>query len=522
MKRFFAFFLFILVISGCGQSPEYGVSIKGLEKNDKDPHKKVILVMMDSMSSSVIDRTIEKGTIPSLQFLIENGHYYKDLVAPFPSMSVVIESTILTGKMPNEHRIPGLNWYNLKEDRFIDYGTSIQKTIKLKPNQSIQDSLYHLNNTHLNKNVTTIHEDLHDKGNTSGSINWIVYRGPKSHSINFPPVLQEVLRLPEGLHTKGPDLLALGQFVKPKALKDKSLPDSVFRKLGLNDEYSVEAVKTLVQKDEQPDLLTVYLPDFDREAHKHSIDYLKGFEHAETFFQEILNSYESWDQALEENIFIVFGDHNQDRLIENDSELTIDLENLYDGFAIAPLGENVMAYDLVFANNHRMTYVYAPTNYEALPELAGIAISDSRIALASWIDGQWIYVSSPDYQSTLRFKPGNTFVDQYDQSWDIEGDERIVAVKQKNNQIEYQEYPDVFNQLSSALRSQDLPTLVLTAKPSYQFYSEGAAVHEGGGEHGGIHKNDTLSAMIIAGTDKKPKHLRMVDLKDYLLELLEH
>ncbi|WNF37954.1 alkaline phosphatase family protein [Bacillaceae bacterium IKA-2] len=521
MKKYFVFFIFLLVISGCGDSSEYGDSIKGLEKNDKDPHKKVILVVIDSMTSSVNDGTIDKGTIPSLQFLIDNGHYYKNLVAPFPSMSVVIESTILTGRMADEHRIPGLNWYNVKEDRYIDYGTSIEKTIKLKPNQSIQDSLYHLNNTHLNKNVRTIHEDLHEKGYSSGSINWIVYRGPKTHSINFPPFLQEVLRLPEKMHTKGPDLLAFGQFVKPTALKETTLPDSVMRKLGLNDEYSVAAAKALIEKGEQPDLLTIYLPDFDRDAHEHSIHYLKGFERAENFFQEILNSYESWDQALEENIFIVFGDHNQDKLRENDVTLTIDLENLYEGFSVAPLGEKVSTYDLAFANNHRMTYVYAPNNYQALPELAEIAISDSRIALASWIDDQWIYVSSPDYQSHFRFRPGNTFVDQYDQGWDIEGDERVVSLKIKGDQLKYGEYPDVLNQLNSALRSQDIPSLILTAKPSYQFYSEGAPVHEGGGEHGGIHANDTLAALIIAGTDKKPKHLRMVDLKEYILELFE-
>lgn len=35
MRKCFVFFLFILVISGCGHSPEYGESIKGLEKNDK-------------------------------------------------------------------------------------------------------------------------------------------------------------------------------------------------------------------------------------------------------------------------------------------------------------------------------------------------------------------------------------------------------------------------------------------------------------------------------------------------------
>lgn len=521
MKRIFTFFMFVLLISGCAQNPESGASIKGLEKKDKDPQKKIILVIIDSMTGSVIDSTKEKGTIPSLQFLIDNGQYYKDLVAPFPSMSVVIESTLLTGKMADEHRIPGLNWYNAKEDRYVDYGTSLEKVIKLTPQQSILDSLYHLNNTHLSKNVRTLHEDLHEKGYTTGSVNWIVYRGPKSHPMQIPTILQETFQLPEGLQTKGPDLLAFGQFVKPEALKDKVLPDSVFRKFGLNDEYSVEATKTLIQKGEQPDLLTVFLPDFDRKAHEHGINYLKGFEQVETFFQEILNSYQSWDQAIEENIFIVLGDHGQDKLIENDNELTIDLEDLYHGYSVAPLGEKISNYDLGFANNHRMTYVYAPNNYQALPDLAKLAMSDNRIAIASWIDGEWVYVTSPEYDSYFRFKPGNTFSDRYDQSWDIEGDERIVSLNIEGHQLKYQAYPDVLNQLNTALRSQEIPTLVLTAKPSYQLYTEGAPVHEGGGEHGGIHAHDTLAALIIAGTDKKPKYLRMVDLKDYILELIE-
>ncbi|RXJ03863.1 nucleotide pyrophosphatase [Anaerobacillus alkaliphilus] len=522
MKKFFALiFIFSLLLSACQQPPENNASIKGLEKADKDPQKKVILVMIDSMTGSVIDKTKEKGSIPGLQFLMENGQYYKDLVAPFPSMSVVIESTLLTGKMADEHRIPGLNWYKVDEDRYIDYGTSIEKTLKLTPKQSFEDSLYHLNNTHLNPNIPTIHEELHAKGFTTGSVNFIMYRGHKSHPVYIPPYIQETLDLPESMQTNGPDLLAFGQLVKPQALKDKKLPESIFRKLGLNDEYSVEATKALIEAGEQPDFLTIFLPDFDREAHEHSIQYLKGFERAETFFQELLNSYDSWEQALEENIFIVMGDHGQDKLLDNDVELTIDLEELYEGMSIAPLGEKVSDYEIAFANNHRMSYVYAPNNQNSLSELAEIAMIDDRIAIASWVDGEWIHVLSPNYNSSFRFRPGNTYRDRYDQGWDIEGDERIAAIKIEKNQLKYEEYPDVLNQLQSALYSHDIPTLILAAKPSYQFYSEGAPVHEGGGEHGGIHANDTLASLIIAGTEKNPEKLRIVDLKAYILGLFE-
>lgn len=522
MKKFVSLLVVILCIAGCQQPLENDASIKGLEKGDKDPSKKVILVMIDSMTGSVVDRTKEKGTIPSLQFLMENGQYYDDLVAPFPSMSVVIESTLLTGTMADGHRIPGLNWYHVDEDRYIDYGTNIEKTLKLGPKQSFEDSVYHLNNTHLNQNVSTIFEELHDKGYTTGSVNFIIYRGHKSHPVQVPLMFQEILDLPEAMQTNGPDLLAFGQLVKPKALKDKRLPESIFRKLGLNDEYSVEATKALILAGEQPDFLTVFLPDFDREAHEHSIHYLKGFERAESFFQEILNSYESWDKALEENIFIVLGDHGQDKLLDNEVQLTIDLEQIYEGISVAPLGGKVSDYEIAFANNHRMSYVYAPNDPSFLPHLAKIAMIDERIAIASWVDGEWIYVTSPDYSSYFRFKPGNTYRDRYDQGWDIEGDEKIASIKIEGNEIRYADYPDVLNQLQSALYSHDIPTLILAAKPSYQFYTEGAPVHEDGGEHGGIHANDTLAALIIAGTDKKPNNRRFVDLKDYIIDLVEN
>ncbi|MGO4888265.1 alkaline phosphatase family protein [Anaerobacillus sp. MEB173] len=510
----------LLISSGCNQNEgEFkGASIAEKKSNT---NKKVIVVMLDTMMGSLIDSSREKGGIPALDFLIENGFYYKDLVSPFPSMSVVIESSLITGQTPDKHEIPGLVWYKTDENRLIDYGSTYEKLVKLGLTQSLEDSVYHLNNTHLSKNVTTIYEDLSRKNFTTGSINMLLYRGDNIHTINIPTIPDQALGLPEQMQTKGPDILAFGKMVKPKVLQDKDLPDSIFSRYGLNDAYAIETVKTLINEGEQPDLMMVFLPDFDKKAHHHSPYYRLGFEQAELFFQDILNSYESWDQALDENIFIVLGDHGSDKQIEDDEKLTIDLESIFHDYAINRLGDPIQEGELVFANNHRMTYVYPIGGQEVIPTLAETAMIDNRIAMAAWLEEEWIHVITPDTNKQFRFKQTGPWTDRYDQTWTIEGEYQNVTLKidDKKKRISYVDYPDVLNQLYSSLHSLDTPALVLAAKPGHAFGTEGAPAHPDGGEHGGIHKNDTLTALIVAGTDVEPRYRRITDLKEYILGL---
>lgn len=525
MRKFTIVILsFLLLLTGCFQEEQPGASIQQTQEKLRQPEKKVVLVMIDSMMGSLIDNSLEKGKIPALEFLIENGQYHQDLVSPFPTMSVVIESSLLTGQMAEQHRVPGLVWYNGAEQRLVDYGSTIQKMVKLGLRDSLLDSIYHLNNTHLNPQSKTIYEELTERQFTSGSINMIVYRGDTVHSLQLPVLLDDWLTINGSLQTKGPDLLALGSMVKPKVIEGKDLPDSVFSAFGLNDEYSALTTSELIKQGEQPDFLAIFLPDFDKEAHNHSPHYRVGFEQAESYLQEILNSYESWDKALEENIFIIIGDHGQDKLVKDEAQLGIDLPLIYEDFPIASLTEPIQPGELVIANNHRMTFVYAPGQEEILPELAKRAMVDSRISHAAFSDGEWNYVISPDYNDVFRFQPGNTWKDRYEQTWNIEGNEEIITIKKNEdtNTIQYVDYPDALNQLHSALHSHDHPVLVLNAKPGYTFHSEGAPLHVDGGEHGGLHKNDSLASIVIAGTDKEPKHKRIIDLKEYIIDLLEN
>src|SRR5690606_29577678 len=108
---------------------------------------------------------------------------YKDVVSAFPTMSVTIDSSLVTGRYANEHRVPGLIWYAADQRKLINYGTGPMETIRQGLHPVLTDALINLNSSHLNPNVSTIYEELASRGYKSGSINGIIYRGPIDHSL---------------------------------------------------------------------------------------------------------------------------------------------------------------------------------------------------------------------------------------------------------------------------------------------------------------------------------------------------
>ncbi|ADU31020.1 alkaline phosphatase family protein [Evansella cellulosilytica] len=515
--------IILLILSSCQVNPNY----QGFEEETKSDFqdKKVVMIIVDTMMGSLINSSAEKNNIPALEFLMNEGQYYNDLVAPFPTMSVTIESTLLTGEMADEHHIPGLSWYSQSEDRIINYGTSVPTLLRLGLSESVYDALYHLNNTHLNPSSKTIFEELDEENLTSGAINTIVYRGNHLRELELPFITDDVLGLPETIETRAPETFAFGKLSIPNSIDEGNFTDDIFHRYGLNDEFSMEIMKKLIKQGDQPDFTLIFFPDFDKTAHKHSPHYRVGFEEVDKYLQGILNAYDSWEDALEENIFIVLGDHGQDKLLEDEESLTINLPELYGNYETVPLGEEMSQGEIAFGINQRMTYVYDIHNNGILRELAEQAVMDERIAMAAWLDDEnddWVSVSSSNDGNVLSFKRGGEWSDRYDQTWSIIGDPDVVSINMNHekNEISYINYPDVFNQLYTSLKSHETPKLILAAEPGYSFWEEGIPTHPDGGEHGGIHKNDTLAALIIAGTDKKPEKFRMMDLKNYVLNLL--
>ncbi|ERN54562.1 alkaline phosphatase family protein [Alkalihalophilus marmarensis] len=519
MRAWIIFIIIIsLVCSGCTSKEEEksGASIQSSDHSSK----KIMVIMVDSMTPELIKLGIQEGRTPAIAFLTEHGKVFDDLISPFPSMSVVIESSLITGVGPEEHHVPGLIWYNKDENRLVDYGSTIPRTFKIGTNQILEDALEHLNNTHLNQDIPTVYDELANTGVTTGSVNMLLYKGPIQHELTIPPLVKHAVHTESTFKTKGPDLLAFGQVIKPKALKNKNLPDHVYEQYGLNDQYSTEVIQNLIEAGQQPDFLMTFLPDFDKEAHHHGPLNLEGFSKADYHLQTILNSYPSWEEAIDDTIFILLGDHSQVALRDKGEHTAIELEALLEPYSIAKLLDEPTDGDVIIANNHRMAYLFF-TNENINKQNILNLLTDERIDHLAWAEGEDIMVKQAANDSSLSYKKNGNLRDRYDQTWDLSGDLSVLdlSVDKQSNTLVYGEYPDALEQLYSALKSQE-GSLIITAKPGYTLKSEGAPVHYGGGEHGGLHEDDTRAALIVTGTDKYPDKHRIRDLKPYFLDLL--
>jgi hypothetical protein len=123
-------------------------------------------------------------------------------------------------------------------------------------------------------------------------------------------------------------------------------------------------------------------------------------------------------------------------------------------------------------------------------------------------------VTEEETKETLKFRPNGTYIDEYKQSWTLQGDTSILDLSVKENKIQCGDYPDALARLYSSFHSHKGRYLIVDAKPGYEFVSEKSPTHIGGAGHGSLYNKDSTNPMIVAGTDLRPKFLRQVDLKD--------
>src|ERR1700743_19913 len=85
---------------------------------------KLVLVVVDAMKQSMLERAIAAGRAPAMAMVRDGGVYVDDCVAAFPSVTPVCAATITTGVGPDQHGIPSMNWYHRDESRYVEYGSS--------------------------------------------------------------------------------------------------------------------------------------------------------------------------------------------------------------------------------------------------------------------------------------------------------------------------------------------------------------------------------------------------------------
>lgn len=484
--------------------------------------KKVILLLIDSLMPEHFENVITSGKAPALKFLFDNGVYHQKCVTAFPTMTASVDASLLTGTYPDQHQIPGLIWYKADEQRLIDYINGTRTVLKLGINTTAGDVLINLNEKHLSKNVTTIFEELSDKGFSSGAINFIIHRGRTEHQLKLPLLLNLVTKFSYNNRIiSGPDHFNLGVMQKQNYSGRKlsySFNQTILKRFGINDSYAIQAAKYIIASGKQPDFLAIYLPDHDHYLHKYINQPIKSLAKVDKLIIDLLNTYGTWEQALEQNTFIIVGDHGQTQ-IGSCKKYNINLDACLKDFNLVRVGKKVISNsDVIIANNERMAYIY-PIKKEISAAIKTILLKDSRIDFVAWKEGKRVTVKKHNGIS-LTFRKGKNFKDDYGMQWEVEGDLDVLDLTIEEGLILYKSYPDALARLYGAIFSQAEDMILITAKPDYEFYSESFPIHLGGGSHGSLHYIDSIIPLIVAGASVIPNpNLRLVDIKDYILQL---
>lgn len=485
--------------------------------------KKVLLFLIDSMMSDVLQQCIAAKKAPAFQFFMERGEFIKDCVTVFPTMTASVDCSLITGVYPDQHKIPGLIWFDPSERKMINYINGALPIYEIGIDRCVNNVLFDLNERHLSKDVKTIHEELEEKGLISGSINVIAHRGHKAHKIELPFLVDAITKFKTRKKISGPSILSLGTLVRPGLFRPivwnwaQAMPSS----FGINDAYAIDVLIEVIRSGKQPDFTLVYLPDNDHKLHTsfdQAVDHLAAVDQQLVRF---LDSFDSWEQVLERNVCLFISDHGQ-TLIGSGQEHNIPLEQLLSRFAIHKLGTEVSPNDeIVLCNNERMTYLY-PLSDGLLPLIVDALADEAKIDLIAWKEREWVTVVNGGTKRQMKFRKGGENRDVYGQNWTVEGDLQVLDLRiDQGGIISFDQYPDCLSRLYGALYSQEIPVIVLTAAPGYEFLSECAPTHLGSGSHGSLHKQDSTIPLLVAGSSRPfQRPARLIDVKEFILQEL--
>ena len=496
-----------------------------------DKRKKVILTIIDSFHPQALQSCLQAGSVPAFSFLIERGFLRNNCISVFPTMTPTACSSIVTGSYPKDHQVPGFIWFNNKEKRIVNYGATLWAVLKTGVYQTVQDLLFNLNNQQLSKKTKTIFESLEEDGLSTAAINLFIYRGTNAFSIKVPWwfKLLTQFKIFEGL--LGPKILFLGELCKPdKIFKDKDLdlPVGAFNKFGVNDEFSGIVSSQIIKEGLQPDFMLVYLPDTDYDAHRTNPRKVeKSLIKADYQVQRILKCFPSWDQAMEECVFIIVGDHAQN-LINSDDDFAVDLPLMLTDFSQVKLGKRMfLKKDIAICPNERMAHIYIFKDKESNQnKIIERLKSDPRIDQIAWMEklnntSLYFVARGGESEKTLEFWKGGPFKDAFGMSWGIKGDLSVVDAATRDGKLIYKDYPDALMRIAGILECEAAGQVILTSRPGYEIGGEAAPLHQGCGSHGSLYKEDSLVPLIIAGTDEFQGIKKITDITPTILDFFK-
>ena len=268
---------------------------------------KLVLCVIDAMAPAMLERAIGAGTAPTLERILQRGHYVPDCVAAFPSVTPVCAASIVTGTAQDEHLIPAMNWFHRQEDRYIEYGSSFRAAQRFGIARQLTDTVYNMNRAHLSADTPTVFERLDDADVRTAGTTYLMYRGRHRHEPQRDSALTRMAATIMRHPVLGPKELFYADIFASRRTGCRSnlgMP-------GVRDRHSGCVSSYLVEHD-LFDFLLLSLPDNDWFSHKRGPEgQLHSIAQADLQLARVMNAGGGVERFLDEHAMIVMADHSQ-------------------------------------------------------------------------------------------------------------------------------------------------------------------------------------------------------------------
>ncbi len=459
--------------------------------------KKLVLVVVDALKPSMLERAIAAGRAPAMARIHEQGVYVSDCVAAFPSVTPVCAATITTGVGPDRHGIPSMNWYHREEERYVEYGSSFSASRQFGVVRSMTDTVYRMNDEHLSKEVETVYESLDDADVRTAGTTYLIYRGRHPHEVANESALARIVTSTLFRRTiYGPQELFYADLYASRRTGCRGqlgLP-------GARDQHT-GCVGAYLAEHDLFDFLLFSLPDNDAYSHRNGPHaQVTSIAAADRQLERLMHAAGGPDEFFDSHAVILLSDHSQAAVEER-----IRLDSAFEEFEVAtpsPSRSNGAELALSPAQRSAMVYVLDEDRRdELLPRSIEAAQGVEGIDLVMSLN-----VDGPDEaiirsrRGELRFTTGGDLTDLRGRHWSVEGDLAVLRAELQDGRFLTTEYPDALSRVWSALHCPNSGDLLLSASPGFEFVDWGGSDHVGGGSHGSLHRSDSLGALLWCGT----------------------
>jgi hypothetical protein len=481
--------------------------------------KKLVLTYVDSLRTDMLERAVGEGRAPTFGALLERGVLIPDCVSSFPSVTPVACAEMVTGVAADQHWISGMNWFHRLEQRYVEYGSSLDATRTVGVFRALYDLVYNMNLAHLNPAAETVFELLDDAGLRTACTPFLIYRGRHRHQVSLDGLLRRAVdttRLKFRHHTWGPAELFYGELYASREVpcKPSSIP-------GSRDGYSACCAVELERSGDY-DFLLFSLPDNDNYSHRYGPEAsVESIAKADHCFAKLVEAGGGLDRFLADHALILVADHAQTPVGRG-----LPLADLLarEWRVLAPSDDKPELAQLAVSPTGRAAHIYLlPGDGErADPDDVRQRLGETEgVDLICWRDGEAAVVQKRGEQ--LRFEPGNEVADLRGRRWNIAGNLGVLDGTVEDRTFLSSEYPDALARVQAAVGAPQAGDFVLSLADGYEAVDWGGVSHVGGGSHGSLHAGDSLGPLLFVGCGPDDPHQRRQwALRDVAPVVLEH